>query len=51
MIDWTFALLFSPDIVKVSLDSEVALLLREAADAGVAAGPPEQGAAQHGAGG
>jgi NADH dehydrogenase len=29
MIDWTFALLFRPDIVKVSLDSEVALLLRE----------------------
>jgi NADH dehydrogenase len=31
MIDWTFALLFRPDIVKVSLDSEEALLLREAA--------------------
>jgi NADH dehydrogenase len=29
MIDWTFALLFRPDIVKISLDSEVALLLRE----------------------
>jgi len=32
MIDWTFALLFRPDIVKISLDSEAALLLREAAD-------------------
>jgi NADH dehydrogenase len=31
MIDWTFALLFRPDIVKISLDSEEALLLREAA--------------------
>jgi NADH dehydrogenase len=31
MIDWTFALLFSPDVVKISLDSEVALLLHEAA--------------------
>lgn len=29
MIDWTFGLLFRPDIVKVSLDSETALLLRE----------------------
>jgi NADH dehydrogenase len=27
---WTFALLFRPEIVKVSLDSEAALLLREA---------------------
>jgi NADH dehydrogenase len=32
MIDWTFALLFRPDIVKISLDSEEALLLREAAE-------------------
>jgi hypothetical protein len=31
MIDWTFALLFRPDIVKISLDSEKAMLLREAA--------------------
>ena len=29
MIDWSFALLFRPDIVKISLDSETALLLRE----------------------
>jgi NADH dehydrogenase len=31
MIDWTFALLFRPDIVKIGLDSETGLLLREAA--------------------
>jgi NADH:ubiquinone reductase (H+-translocating) len=38
MIDWTFALLFRPDIVKISLDSEAALRLREvAADRAVAA--------------
>jgi NADH dehydrogenase len=29
---WTFALLFRPDIVKVSLDSEAALILRERAE-------------------
>jgi NADH dehydrogenase len=29
MIDWTFALLFRPDIVKISLDSEEALFLKE----------------------
>jgi NADH dehydrogenase len=45
MIDWTFALLFQPDIVKIGLDSEVAIVLREAADqaleegAGSPAGP------------
>jgi NADH:ubiquinone reductase (H+-translocating) len=31
MSDWTFALLFRPDIVKISLDTETVLLLREAA--------------------
>jgi hypothetical protein len=31
MIDWTFALLFRPDIVKISLDSEVDMLLRTTA--------------------
>jgi NADH dehydrogenase len=45
MIDWTFALLFRPDIVKVSLDSEAALLLREEVAGGGNAGPLEQGAA------
>jgi NADH dehydrogenase len=31
MIDWTFAILFQPDIVKISIDSEAALLFRDAA--------------------
>jgi NADH dehydrogenase len=35
MIDWTFALLFRPDIVKISLDSETALILREVAEDGL----------------
>ena len=30
MIDWTFALLFRPDITKVGLDGETAFVLREA---------------------
>jgi hypothetical protein len=30
MIDWTFALLFTPDIVKISLDSENVKLDRKA---------------------
>jgi NADH dehydrogenase len=30
VIDWTFALFFRPDIVKINLDTEAALLLREA---------------------
>jgi len=42
-IDWTFALLFRPDIVKVGLDSETALLLREVALDDPAAGEKEQG--------
>ena len=50
MIDWSFALLFRPDIVKISLDSEAALLLREAAPGEVDAKPREQVAAQNGAG-
>jgi NADH dehydrogenase len=33
VIDWTRALFFRPDIVKISLDSEAALLLRDQADA------------------
>src|SRR6202007_3406832 len=48
MIDWTFALLFRPDIVKISLDSEAALLLRAAAGLGWGAEPREKGAAQNG---
>ena len=41
MIDWTFALLFRPDVVKVGLDSETALLLREAAAEAGGPGPDE----------
>ena len=50
MIDWTYALLFRPDIVNISLDSEAALVLREAAAGGVVAGPLSQGPARNGAG-
>jgi len=46
VIDWTFALLFRPDIVKISLDSEEVERRRGAA----AAAPMEQGAARNGAG-
>ena len=46
MIDWTFALLFRPDVVKVSLDSEAAWLLREAAAGAVVAKCREEGAAR-----
>jgi NADH:ubiquinone reductase (H+-translocating) len=46
MIDWFFALLFQPDIVKISLDSED-VERREAAPAGAVAGPLEQGAARN----
>ncbi len=45
MIDWTFALLFRPDVVKVGLDSETALLLREVALGDAAAGQQEEGIA------
>jgi hypothetical protein len=31
MIDWTFALMFRPDITKVGLDGDTAFVLREAA--------------------
>jgi len=34
VIDWTFALLFRPDIVKIGLDSEVAAILREESQTG-----------------
>jgi NADH dehydrogenase len=47
VIDWTFALLFRPDIVKVDLDREHAILLRvgtagaaESQPAGVASAAP-----------
>jgi NADH:ubiquinone reductase (H+-translocating) len=44
MIDWTFALLFRPDIVKISLESEEALLLREVAAGSVRPGAQRTGA-------
>jgi NADH dehydrogenase len=50
MIDWTFALLFRPDIVKISLDSEEALFLREAIAGGVDAQVHEQNMARDRAG-
>jgi NADH dehydrogenase len=34
MIDWTFALLFRPDIVKISLDSEAVAVLRKESQTG-----------------
>src|SRR5208283_4085513 len=37
MIDWTFAFLFQPDIVKISLESETVSLLREAATGAISA--------------
>ena len=40
MIDWTFALLFRPDVGKISLDSEYALLVHGAAAGTVPAGRP-----------
>src|SRR5262245_381015 len=48
MIDWTFALLFRPDIVKISLESEEVIRRHEAAVSGAVGGPPEQGAARNG---
>ncbi len=46
MIDWTFALLFRPDVVKVSLDTEAALILREA-EARAAEAPVPSGEQVH----
>ena len=50
MIDWSFALLFQPDVVKINLDCEVVERLREAVAAGAGAAPPEQRAARNGSG-
>ena len=50
MIDWTFALLFRPDTVKISLDCEAALVLREAASGSGVAEPLDQEEAQNGVG-
>lgn len=46
MIDWTFALLFRPDIVKVGLDSETASLLREVAMVDAATRQNQEGGAR-----
>jgi hypothetical protein len=46
MIDWFFALLFRPDIVKISLDSEDVEQRREAAVVGAVAEPVGQRAAR-----
>ena len=41
MIDWTFALLFPPDIVKIGLDSDIASLLHEAVPSDAVAKQPK----------
>ena len=46
LIDWTFALLFRPDVVKVGLDSETAALLREVELGDADAGRQEEGDAR-----
>jgi NADH dehydrogenase len=48
MIDWTFALLFRPDVTKISLDSEAALILREAAAGKIPAISPDGSTSNHG---
>jgi hypothetical protein len=45
MIDWTFALLFRPDVVEISLESEEVERRREAASTRPVPSPSEQGAA------
>jgi NADH dehydrogenase len=50
MIDWTFALLFRPDIVKISLDTEMVERFREAVAGGAVAEPLDQEAARSAAG-
>ena len=50
MIDWFFALLFRPDIVKISLDSEAVECCRDRAEAAAVAKPVEQAATRNGAG-
>jgi NADH dehydrogenase len=47
MIDWSFALLFRPDVVKIGLDGEEVEHLRFAAATGAVAESPEQGAARN----
>jgi NADH dehydrogenase len=47
MIDWTFALLFRPDVVKINLDTEAALSYEAAAEATAASQPPQPGQARN----
>jgi NADH:ubiquinone reductase (H+-translocating) len=49
VIDWSFALLFRPDVVKISLESEEVERRREAASTRPGPGPSEQGAARNAA--
>ncbi len=49
LIDWTFALLLPPDVVKISLNSEVAALKAEIAAAAPIVASPEQRVFQNGA--
>ena len=46
MVDWTFGVLFRPDIVKVGLDSETASLLREVAVDEMASAQLDEGGAR-----
>ncbi len=48
MIDWTFALLFRPDIVKINLDSEAASNRREVDVEGRPAGADSAGNSEAG---
>jgi hypothetical protein len=49
VIDWSFALLFRPDVVKMSLETEEVERRREAASTRPVPGPSEQGAARNAA--
>ena len=49
MIDWTFALLLPPDVVKISLSSEVAAMQEMAATDAPAAAAPDKRVLQNGA--
>jgi NADH dehydrogenase len=48
MIDWAFALLFRPDVVKIDLDIEPVLLLRDAAAGAVPMGRLPEGSPRPG---
>jgi NADH dehydrogenase len=48
IVEWTFALLFRPDIVKISLESEAAWLLRETEAGGFAVSSQPEADREHG---